>query len=91
MHPDYSKEAPRGSRDEESLFKILRDLGASENCYIVASDHEFDDSFQSLNSVLKDSYADFGHGTILSCFPSKLALFKTAFPHKSIIVHRNFG
>ena len=91
MHPNYSEEAPRGSRDEESLFNILRDLAASLECYVITSDHDIDDSFQSLNSVLKDRYAEFGHGTILSCLPGKLALFKTAFPHRSIIEHRKLG
>lgn len=88
MHSDYSKEVPRGKRDEVSLLNILRDLGAPEECYLVASDHEMDDSFQSLAFMFAEKYAEFGHGTILSCIPGKLALFKTAFPHKSFIVHR---
>ena len=88
MHPDYSTEASRGNRDASSLFKILRDLGAPDECYVVASDHEIDDSFQPLNHMLVDKYVEFGHGTIFSCLPGRLALFKTAFPHRSFIVHR---
>lgn len=88
MHPEYTKEVPRGQRDGESIINILRDLGAPQECYIVASDHESDDSFQSLSDVLTNRYAEFWHGTILSCIPGRLALFKTAPPHKSFIVYR---
>lgn len=88
MHPEYTKEAPRGKRDEASLLSMLRDLGAPEECYIVASDHEIDDRFQSLSDVLENRYAEFGHGTIFSCIPGKLALFRSAYPHKSFIIHR---
>ena len=88
MHPHYSSEVPRGERDEESIVNALRKFGAPEECYVIASDHEVDDSFQSLSLLLKLRYAEFGHGTIFSCRPGKLALFKTAFPYKSIIVRR---
>lgn len=88
MHPDHSNEIPRGERDEESLLNTLRKLGAPEECYVVASDHATDDSFQSLSILITERYAEFGHGTIFSCLPGKLAFFKTAFPHKRIIVHR---
>ena len=88
MHPKYSREVPRGERDGDSLVKALRKLGATEECYIVASDHKTDDSFQSLSLLITERYAEFGHGTIFSCLPGKLALFKTAFPHKSVIAYR---
>lgn len=89
MHPEFAEEPPRGSRDEDSLFKALRDLGAPEMCYVIASDSDMDDSFQSLRQILTIAYVEFAHGTILSCIPGKLALFRTAYPHKHFIVHRH--
>jgi len=95
MHPRFTSEPARGNRDSDSLLKILKKLGAPKECYIIASDdgpnyeaHEFDDSFRSLQDTLENAYREFSHGTILSCVPGKLALFRTAYPFKNFIVHR---
>ncbi|MGB0506354.1 MAG: hypothetical protein ACPGGK_09170 [Pikeienuella sp.] len=88
MHPDFSNEPPRGSRDENSLFKRLIDLGAPQSCYVIASDSDLDDSFQPLHTMIATAHLNFNHGTILSCVPGRLALFRTAHPCKHIIAHR---
>ena len=88
MHPDFAVEPVKGQRDRDSLLRALQALGAPENCYIIASDSDLDDSFHSLPYTLEAAYWEFGHGTILSCIPGKLALFRSAFPHRNFIVHR---
>ena len=89
MHPEFSSEPPKGSRDEESLLKALRELGAPEMCYVTAADGAFDDTFQPLAEMLAKMYDYHSHGTIFSCIPGRLALFRTAYPQKHLIVHRH--
>jgi hypothetical protein len=88
MHPDFSLEPPRGERSDDYVLARLRQLGASHQCYVVASDSDLDDSFQSLEAMVRGAGNLFGHGTILSCVPGKLALFRNAYPYQTLIVHR---
>ncbi len=95
MHPDFSVEPPRGNRDKDGLLNILVDIGAPPDCYIFASDsspdygsHRLDDSFHSLRYSLAAMFWECSHGTILSCIPGKLALFRSAHPHRHYIIQR---
>ena len=98
MHPDFTTLPPKGQRDEAALLAALRKLGAPVLCYVIASDdgpdfapHVLDDGFHPLAETLEQAYCAFSHGTILSCIPGQLALFRSAFPHKHYIVHRPRG
>lgn len=88
MHPKFSHQPPSGQRDPEDLIKQLRKLGAGDSCYVVASDSDLDDTFQSLKEMVEQQFDLFGHGTILSCIPGKLALYRSAWPHHNLIIHR---
>jgi hypothetical protein len=88
MHPKFSIEPPKGARDPDALLAALRALGASDVCYVIASDSGLDDSMQDLGAMIRDASEHFGHGTILSCIPGKLAMFRTAWPHRQFVVHR---
>ncbi len=88
MHPDFSTEPQRGERSDDHVLARLRQLGASQQCYVVASDSNLDDSFQSLENLVRGAGNLFGHGAILSCVPGQLALFRNAYPHQTLIVHR---
>jgi hypothetical protein len=89
MHPTFTSEPPKGERSPAALLVALRALGAPDYCYVVASDSELDNSIQDLGIMIRDALERFGHGTILSCVPGRLALFRTAWPHKHFIVHRD--
>jgi hypothetical protein len=88
MHPEFSSEPLRGERSNDHLLTTLRRLGAGQQCYVVASDSHLDDSFQSLENMVHQAGTLFGHGTILSCIPGILALFRQPYPNHTLIVHR---
>jgi hypothetical protein len=90
MHPVFTVEPPKGQRSPEALTALLRELKAPEYCYVIASDSELDDSMQDLGAMIQGAAENFGHGTILSCIPGKLALFRTAWPHKHLVTHMTY-
>jgi hypothetical protein len=88
LSAQYSAEPPRGQRDGESLLSAMRRLGAPPTCYVISSDGRLDDTFGDLAHVLTLALVDFTHGTIISAIPGKLALFRSAYPHRHLIVQR---
>ena len=88
LHPDFTIEPAKGKRDPDSLLAALHELGAGEDCYVIASDRDFDDTMQPLEKMVREAADIFHHGTIFSCVPGRLALYKRAVPHGTVIVHR---
>jgi hypothetical protein len=90
MEPDrkLTSELPRGQRGHSNLLRAFRRLGAPDRCYIISSDGRLDDTFQDLDAVLLHELGNFSHGTIISAIPGRLALFRSAFPFRHLIVHR---
>ena len=88
MHPDHTVEPDKGKRDPDSLLAALREKGAGADCYVVASDRDFDGTMQPLEEMVRRAADVFYHGTIFSCVPGKLALYKQAVPHGTVLVHR---
>ena len=86
--PKYKIEFPKGSRSDAAMLAAMRAAGAGPTCYVIASDSGLDDSFQPLAEMIIGGHKFFGHGTILSSIPGKLAFFRTAWPHQHFIVHR---
>ena len=74
----------RGARDPAAL----RRLGAPERCRLIVSDMDGEDADLALDEALCDALPEFTHGAFLSCLPGKLALFRSAWPHAQLIVHR---
>ena len=71
------------------MLAWLRRLGAPASAYVIASDvPELDDTFRDLEQLVGTELYGCGHGTIVSCVPGKLALFRTAWPHEHLVVHR---
>ena len=84
----YCHEPPRGQREGEQLLLALRARGAPRTCYVVSSDGHLDDGFCQLEQLLTLELGHFTHGTIISAIPGKLGLFRSAYPHRHLIVHR---
>jgi hypothetical protein len=79
MHPKYTFQPPKGERSDEAILQKLQHLGAPPRCYVIASDNsDLDDTFQDLEQMVRGAHKLFGHGTILSCRPGKLALYRDA-------------
>lgn len=88
-HPAYASALRRGQRSADAMLERLRKLGAPAACYVIASDHPaLDDTFLDLESLLSTELYRCHHGTIVSCIPGRLALYRTAWPHQHLVVHR---
>jgi hypothetical protein len=90
MHPEFTMQPPRAERSDNAILQRVRQLGAPSKCYVIASDNsDLDDTFQDLDLMVRDADKLFGHGTILSCLPGKLAVFRDAgHPTITSIVYR---
>ncbi len=69
---------------------LLREHGASDSCYVLSEDPEIDGAFVGLPHAL-DSSVTADHPAIISCVPSRLALFVDEAPDGQWLLHRGAG
>ena len=61
-------------QNPDSIYAILRSLGASNICYVI-SESSFDGKEMELLPVLKE-VVGYGMGTVISCLPGRLGYFE---------------
>jgi hypothetical protein len=69
---------------------LLRKHGASDSCYVLSEDPEIDGALVGLSHAL-DSSVTADHPAIISCVPSRLALFVDEAPNGQWLLHRGAG
>lgn len=89
MHADFTNPLGRGERGAEAALLKAMALGAPKQCYVFASDAAtLDDTFQPLEEFVRTRLSECGHGTILSCIPGRLAIFRSAGRYEHSVVWR---
>jgi len=59
----------------DSIYSILRGLGAPDTCYLISEDSNIDGREMELLAALKQ-IVGYGMGTVISCVPGRLGYFE---------------
>src|SRR5262245_62041045 len=73
---------------EQTVLKVLRELGAPETCYVLSERDDLDDRELELEDAL-DSIIGHGAGALLSCIPGRLAYFEGEGPGDRCVLYRS--
>ena len=65
LDPRFIKDIPPREQFYEYIYKILKDNGAPDMCYIISSDRDIDKKYLKLSYALKLIIAS-GEGTLIS-------------------------
>jgi len=72
----YAKLIPSNEQSAQSTFRMLKQKGAPDMCYIMSDDSDIDQKEMPLReAIYKVEGSNFG--TLVSCIPGKLAYFET--------------
>ena len=71
----WMKLIPAHKQDAETIAALLKNLGAPDNCYVVAADRHLDGQMLVLTDAL-DEVVGFLGGTVISCVPGRLLYFE---------------
>ncbi len=83
----FVKDIPPNQQTPVQIYKILREKGAPDLCYIISSDKDIDQKTNKLCDSL-DIIVGSGYGTIISCIPGKLGYFEGESPGDRCILER---
>ena len=72
----YAKLIPSNQQSGESIYRVLRQKGAPEVCYIMSDDSAIDQKEMSLREAIFKVEGS-NYGTLVSCIAGKLAYFET--------------
>jgi hypothetical protein len=81
----YAKLVSADQQCADALFKILKQKGAPDLCYVMSSNSNLDEEELSLYRALERTIG-FGMGTLISCIPGKLAYFEFEEPGERYIL-----
>ena len=70
-------------QNPDSIYAILRSLGASETCYVI-SESTFDGEEMELLAALQEVVGS-GMGTVISCLPGRLGYFEGEWKERYIL------
>ena len=71
----YAKLIPSNQQSAESIYRLLKQKGAPEMCYIMSDDSSLDQKEMTLReAIFKVEGTNFG--TLVSCIAGKLAYFE---------------
>ena len=73
----YAKLIPSNQQSAESIYRVLKQKGAPEVCYIMSDDHDIDQKEMPLREAISRVEGT-NYGTLVSCIAGKLAYFETA-------------
>ncbi len=74
----------------ESLAALLKQMGASETCHVIADASEMDGQTMELTEALWRASVH-GFGVVLSCLPGRLCFYKPESPTTGYILERSRG
>ncbi len=75
LMPECLRSIKPSEQHPDSLYAILRGLGASNACHLLSEDSNFDGKDMELLEALKQIVGH-GMGTVISCLPGKLGYFE---------------
>ena len=71
----FARQVPAADQNAESVERILKSKGASDNCYLFSAESAFDEREMKLLDALQEVVGS-GSGTFVSCIPGKLGYFE---------------
>jgi hypothetical protein len=72
----YAKLIPSNYQSAESIYRVLKQKGAPDVCYIMSDDGDIDQKEMPLREALSRVEGT-NYGTLVSCIAGKLAYFET--------------
>ena len=72
----YAKLIPSNQQSAESIYKVLKQKGAPDVCYIMSDDSSIDQKEMPLREAIFKVEGT-NYGTLVSCIAGKLAYFET--------------
>lgn len=72
----YAKLFSSNEQSGESIFRLMKQKGAPDMCYIMSDDSDIDKKEMPLQEALSKVYGS-NYGTLVSCIAGKLAYFET--------------
>jgi hypothetical protein len=85
LNPQCLRSIKPNQQNPDSIYAILRSLGASDTCHII-SEGSFDGEEMELLPALNE-VVGYGMGTVISCLPGRLGYFEGEL-RESYILHR---
>jgi hypothetical protein len=75
LAPECLRSMKPNQQHPDSIYAILRGLGAPDTCYLISEDRNFDGKEMELLAALKEVVGG-GMGTVISCLPGRLGYFE---------------
>jgi hypothetical protein len=75
LAPECARKIPSSLQHAANILKLLTDLGAPIECWLISERDELDGQKMPLNEALNE-VVGCGIGTIMSCVPGKLGYFE---------------
>ncbi len=69
----FKARIPISKQNEEDIYKILKQKGAPDNCYIISNYDDIDQKVMNLKKTIDEH--TFDSGTFVSCIPGKLVFY----------------
>jgi hypothetical protein len=85
--PEAIVELASSRQNATSVFKMLREFGASSTCYLISENSVWDAMELDLQAALQ-KVVGYGFGTIVSCKPGALAYFEGEGPSDRFILRK---
>ncbi|MGB6384013.1 MAG: hypothetical protein WBE45_14575 [Terriglobales bacterium] len=75
LAPECLRSIKPNQQHQDSIYAILRSLGAPDSCYLISEDNNLDGKEMELSAALKQ-IVGYGMGTVISCLPGQLGYFE---------------
>ena len=75
LAPECLRSIEPSQQNPDSIYAILRGLGAPDACHLISEDTNFDGKEMELLAALK-RIIGYGMGTVISCLPGRLGYFE---------------
>ena len=75
---------PPNQQLPENIYKLLKEKGAPQSCYVISDNFEIDKKEMSLNIALENLFG----GTFISCMAGKLGYFESDEAGEKYILER---
>jgi hypothetical protein len=84
LAPECLRSMKPNQQHPDSIYAILRGLGAPDTCYLISEDRNFDGKEMGLLLALKEIVGG-GMGTMISCLPGRLGYFEGELKERYIL------
>lgn len=76
LEEKYAIEVSPNKQWAEDIYKMLREKGSPNICYVISTDKEIDGKELKLDDVLEEIVGNCANGTFISCIAGKLGYYE---------------